>query len=111
MVLHKSIVAAASVLTCVFAAGPALAQANPVLGKTVVCGKLRTAFAANGDVTFNPPANGNVRSGKLKVVQNPGFKDTRDLQVVDAQGKFILHIQQINNTRYEMEGERCTLAR
>ncbi|MGL4495538.1 MAG: hypothetical protein ACRCUX_06955 [Beijerinckiaceae bacterium] len=86
------------------------AQANPVLGKTLVCGTLRTAFAANGDVTFNRPVDGK-RGGKLKVVQNPSFKTIKDLQVVDAQGKFILHFQQMNNGRYEMEGDRCTLAK
>lgn len=109
--MDKSIVPAAYGFVFLCAAGPALAQANPVLGKTIVCGKLRTTFAPNGDVTFNPPAIGNVRAGKLKVVQNPGFKDTKDLQVLDAQGKFILHIQQTNNSRYEMEGERCSVAR
>ena len=109
--MRKFVIPATAVFMAFGATGPGLAQANPVLGKTIVCGKFRASFAVNGDVTMNPPANGSVRSGKLKVVQNPGFKDTKDLQILDAQGTFVLHIQQINNSRYEMEGERCTIAK
>lgn len=109
----KCLIAAAASFACLCAAVPALAQANPVLGKTIVCGTLRTTFAQNGDVTFNRPLEGmgNARSGKLKIVQNTVVKNTKDLQVLDARGTFLLHIQQTNDGRYSMDGDRCTVAR
>jgi hypothetical protein len=109
LTMKYPMIAIAGMLVSAVTPGLALAQVHPIQGKTLVCGTLRTSFAMNGDVTFNRPLDGN-RSGKLKVVQNPSFRNMKDLQVLDARGGFIIHFQHVNNSRYELEGERCTVS-
>jgi hypothetical protein len=87
---------------------PAVAQNHPALGKTIDCGAVKAVIATNGDVTVTSPVDGTVK-GKLKVVPNAaGFKNVRDLQVVDARGKSAIHFQE-EAGRYSLEGDRCRL--
>ncbi len=97
-------------MICTGVSGQALAQANPVLGKTIDCGGLKATFSKSGEVSIvgggQPP-----RKGTLKVMDKSvsGRADIKDLQILDAKGQFMMHFQQFRNGRYEIQGESCRL--
>ena len=92
----------------VLAARHALAQEHPALGKTIDCGGTKAVIAKNGDVTLQPALAGTTK-GKLKIVPNvAGFKNVKDLQVLDAKGQMLVHFQE-EKGQYSLEGDRCRL--